>query len=57
MESFVTEYSYNANHSNSDRNTYEKDLNGKYTVRNALYSNNFDLNAYATLALLLCATR
>ena len=43
----VTEYSYNANHSNSNRNTYEKDLNGKYTVLNPLYSNNFDLNAYA----------
>jgi len=43
----VTEYSYNANHSNSDRNTFEKDLNGKYTVLNPLYSNNFDLNADA----------
>jgi len=47
----VTEYSYNANHSNSDRNTFEKDLNGKYTLLDSLYSNNFDLNAYANTGI------
>ena len=48
----VTEYSYNANHSNSDRNTFEKDLNGKYTVLDSLYSNNFDLNASSNTGII-----
>lgn len=43
----VTEYSYNANNSTAHRNSFEKDLNGKYTVLDPVYSNNFDLKAYA----------
>jgi hypothetical protein len=43
----VSEYSYNNNNSTSHRNTYEKDFDGKYTVLNPLFSNNFDLNAFA----------
>ena len=43
----VTEYSFNNNNSNSHKNTFEKDINDKYTILNPLYSNNFDLNAFA----------
>jgi hypothetical protein len=48
----VTEYSYNGNNSTSHRNTFEKDANNKYTVLNPVYSNNFDLNAYANTGIL-----
>jgi hypothetical protein len=47
----VTEYSYNGNNSTARRNTFERDPNGKYTVLNPLYSNNFDLNAYANTGI------
>ncbi|MES1214987.1 MAG: TonB-dependent receptor [Bacteroidota bacterium] len=43
----VTEYSYNNNNSTSHRNTFEKDVNGKYTVLTPLFSNNFHLDAYS----------
>jgi hypothetical protein len=43
----VTEYSLNANKSKSHRNSYDKDVNAKYTDLNLLYSNNFDLDAIA----------
>ena len=43
----VTEYSFNNNNSNSHKNTFEKDINDKYTILNPLYSDNFDLNAFA----------
>src|SRR5262249_55719515 len=43
----VTEYNYNNNQTTSHRNTFEKDLNGKYTELNPIFSNNFDLNAYS----------
>jgi hypothetical protein len=43
----VNEYSYNNNNSEAHKNTFEKDFNGKYTVLNPVYSNNFDLNAFA----------
>ncbi|HVZ57232.1 MAG TPA: TonB-dependent receptor [Chitinophagaceae bacterium] len=43
----VSEYSYNDNHSTSHLNTYEKDGDGKYTVLDPLYSNNFDLHAFS----------
>ncbi len=49
---FVTEYSYNANNSTSHRNTFEKDLNGKYTILDPVYSNNFDLKAFANTGIL-----
>ena len=48
---FVTEYSYNKNNSTSHKNTFEKDLNGKYTVLNPLYSNNFDMDAFANTGI------
>src|SRR5436190_7616618 len=47
----VTEYSYNNNNSTSHRNTFEKDFNGKYTLLNKVYSNNFDFNAYANTGI------
>jgi hypothetical protein len=43
----VTEYNYNNSHTTSHRNTFEKDINGKYTQPNSIFSNNFDLNAYS----------
>src|SRR6476620_5406237 len=43
----VTEYSFNNNNSTSSKNTFEKDNNDKYTILDSLYSNNFDLNAFA----------
>jgi hypothetical protein len=49
---FVTEYSYNKNNSASHKNTFEKDLNGKYTVLNPLYSNNFDMDAFANTGII-----
>ena len=48
----VTEYSYNNNNSTSHKNTFEKDLNGKYTVLNPVFSNNFDLNAFANTGII-----
>jgi len=41
----VTEYSLNNNHSISHRNSFEKDINNKYTDLNPVFSNNFDLTA------------
>ncbi|HEX2847390.1 MAG TPA: TonB-dependent receptor [Chitinophagaceae bacterium] len=41
----VAEYSFNKNVSNSHRNSYDKDVDGKYTDYNPLFSNNFDLDA------------
>lgn len=43
----VMEYSLNNNHSLSHRNSFEKDLNDKYTTLNPVFSNNFDLTALA----------
>jgi Outer membrane protein beta-barrel family/Carboxypeptidase regulatory-like domain len=43
----VTEYSLNNNHSTSHRNSFDKDLDQKYTDLNAVFSNNFDLTALA----------
>ncbi|MFN4313360.1 MAG: outer membrane beta-barrel protein [Chitinophagaceae bacterium] len=41
----VAEYSLNHNKSESFRNSFEKDGDDKYTVRNPLNSNNFNLDA------------
>lgn len=41
----VTEYSLNQNVSESHRNSYNKDSEGKYSVLDPEFSNNFDLNA------------
>lgn len=41
----VAEYSFNANNSSSYQNSYDRDFEGKYTVRNNQFSNNSDLNA------------
>jgi hypothetical protein len=43
----VMEYSLNNNHSLSHRNSFEKDINDKYTTLNPVFSNNFDLTALA----------
>jgi Outer membrane protein beta-barrel family/Carboxypeptidase regulatory-like domain len=43
----VTEYSLNNNHSLSHKNSFEKDLNNKYSSLNPVFSNNFDLIALA----------
>ncbi|MGC4039075.1 MAG: outer membrane beta-barrel protein [Chitinophagaceae bacterium] len=43
----VTELNYNRNRTNSHRNTYERDANGKYTELNPIFSNNFDMDAYS----------
>jgi hypothetical protein len=43
----VAEYSLNNNHSISHRNSFEKDINSKYTNLNPVFSNNFDLTALA----------
>jgi hypothetical protein len=41
----VTEYSLNSNNSESNRNSYDKDADGKYTDLNLTFSNNFKLDA------------
>jgi hypothetical protein len=41
----VAEYSLNKNVSTSHRNSYDKDVDGKYTDYNSVFSNNFDLDA------------
>lgn len=41
----VTEYSLNHNQSESFRNSFDKDGDDKYSVRNLSFSNNFELNA------------
>lgn len=41
----VTEYSLNSNNSVSHWNSFDKDLDNKYTSRNPTFSSNFDLNA------------
>lgn len=41
----VSEYSLNSNQSSSHRNSFDKDGNGKYTQLNAVFSNNFNLDA------------
>ena len=43
----VAELGYNKNNSVSHRNTYNKDADGKYSVRDDPFSNNFDLDAYS----------
>ena len=43
----VTEYAYNKNASSSHHNTYNKDNNGKYSVLDKVFSNNFDLDVYS----------
>jgi hypothetical protein len=43
----VMEYSLNDNHSVSHRNSFEKDVNSKYTTLNPVFSNNFNLSALA----------
>ncbi|HSU29482.1 MAG TPA: outer membrane beta-barrel protein [Chitinophagaceae bacterium] len=43
----VLEYAYNKNHSNSNRNTFEKGLNGKYEVPIVDFSDNFGLDAFS----------
>ncbi|HMG68916.1 MAG TPA: TonB-dependent receptor [Chitinophagaceae bacterium] len=48
----VTEYSYNKNSSTAHRNTFEKDPDGKYTVLDPVFSNNFDLDAYANTGII-----
>jgi len=40
----VVEYAFNKNKAVSHRNTYNKDVNGKYAVLDAAYSNNFNLD-------------
>lgn len=41
----VTEYSINYNNANAYQNSYDKDVNGAYTILNPLFSNNFDFTA------------
>lgn len=41
----VLDYSYNQNRSESHRNTFNKDFNGKYEVLDPVFSNNFNLDA------------
>jgi hypothetical protein len=41
----VLDYSYNNNNSTSNRNTFNKDPDGKYQERDLIFSNNFDLVA------------
>jgi hypothetical protein len=43
----VLEYGYNINKSESYRNTYNKNTNGKYENLDTVFSNNFELDAYA----------
>lgn len=43
----VVDYGYNRNNSGSHRNTYNKDLNGKYAVLDEAFSNNFELDAFS----------
>jgi hypothetical protein len=43
----VLEYAYNKNNAASHRNTYNKDLDGKYTILDKVFSNNFDLDVYS----------
>ena len=45
--SLVAEYAYNKNNSSSHRNTYNKDIDGKYVVRDNVFSNNFDMDAFS----------
>ncbi|MFL5788003.1 MAG: outer membrane beta-barrel protein, partial [Flavisolibacter sp.] len=45
--SLVVDYAYNQNNSNSNRQTLNKDLSGKYSELDPVYSNNFDLNAFS----------
>ncbi|MES1216619.1 MAG: TonB-dependent receptor [Bacteroidota bacterium] len=43
----VSEFNYNRNQTVSHRNTYEKDVNGKYTELNPIFSNNFEMDAFS----------
>lgn len=43
----VMDYAWNNNHSRSLRNTFEKDLTGKYEDRVNEFSNNFELDAFS----------
>lgn len=43
----VTEYSYNGNNSTSHRNSFNKDVDLKYSKLDTLFSNNFDLSAFS----------
>lgn len=45
--SLVLDYSYNKNNSESHRNTFNKDLTGKYAVLDQEFSNNFDLDVFS----------
>src|SRR6478752_4093949 len=40
----VLEYAHNENNSISHRNTYNKDILGKYSVLDKVFSNNFNLD-------------
>lgn len=44
---WMLEYSFNNNKSISGRNTFEKDVDGKYTIVNPVFSNHFDLDVNA----------
>ncbi len=41
----IVDYAYNHNNSTSNRNTFNKDFDGKYEERDLVFSNNFDLVA------------
>lgn len=41
----VVDYAFNTSNSTSNRNTFNKDNNGKYEVLDSVFSNNFDLKA------------
>jgi hypothetical protein len=43
----ILDYSHNRNNSVSNRNSFNKSLNGKYETPDSLYSNNFDMNVYS----------
>jgi len=43
--SLITEYSYYRNKAKANNNTFEKDVNDKYTIINPVFSSNFDLSA------------
>ncbi|HEU4472467.1 MAG TPA: TonB-dependent receptor [Flavisolibacter sp.] len=43
----VGDYAFNTNSSTSLRNTFNKDVSGKYAIRDNEFSNNFDMDVYS----------
>jgi hypothetical protein len=44
---FIFDYTYSNNSSNSYRNTYNKDITGKYATLDKPFSSNFDMDAFS----------